>query len=61
MLRVFDMTYGDGGWTLMREDSDFHQRFIALWSAIASTVGGRRRDAGNTWRKDFDLIFERRG
>jgi hypothetical protein len=43
-----------------RADPDFHQRFI-------STVGPDRidgrweasEDAGTTWRKDFDLIFER--
>ena len=62
VLRVFDMTFGGGEWTLVREDPDFHQRFIA-------TVGADRidarweasEDAGATWRKDFDLIFERRG
>jgi hypothetical protein len=60
VLRVFSMTFGDGQWTLTREDPDFHQRFIA-------TVGRDRIDArweasedmGETWRKDFDLIFER--
>jgi len=61
VCRVFDMTYSDGQWTLTREDPDFHQRFIA-------TVDGDRivsrweasEDFGITWRKDFDLIFERR-
>jgi hypothetical protein len=58
--RLFDMTFGDGEWTMSRADPDFHQRFI-------STVGPDRidgrweasEDAGATWRKDFDLIFER--
>ena len=61
VLRVFDMTFGGGEWTLVREDPDFHQRFIA-------TVGPDRidsrweasEDAGATWRKDFDLTWERR-
>jgi hypothetical protein len=60
--RVFDMTYDDGAWTLMREDPDFHQRFIATLER--DRIDGRweaSEDAGNTWRKDFDLIFERRG
>lgn len=60
VCRVFDMTFGDGQWTLSRQDPDFHQRFIA-------TVGDGRiegrweasEDSGATWRKDFDLIFER--
>jgi hypothetical protein len=59
--RVFEMTFGDGTWTMLREDPDFHQRLVA-------TVQGDRidarfdvsDDAGVTWRKDFDLIFRRR-
>jgi hypothetical protein len=47
-------------WTMVREDPDFHQRFVgrreggrivAQWDASD--------DGGRTWRKDFDLIFER--
>jgi hypothetical protein len=43
-------------------DPDFHQRFIATVQRDRNE--GRREaseDAGRTWRKDFDLIFERRG
>ena len=61
VLRVFDMTFGDGQWTLIREDPDFHQRFIA--TVERDRINGRweaSEDAGITWRKDFDLIFERR-
>src|SRR5690349_386045 len=29
VCRVFDMTFADGQWTLVREDPDFHQRFAA--------------------------------
>ena len=61
VLRVFDMTFGDGQWTLTREDPDFHQRFIA--TVADDRIDGRweaSEDAGATWRKDFDLIFERR-
>jgi hypothetical protein len=61
VLRVFDMTFGRGQWTLVREDPDFHQRFVA--TAERDRIDGRweaSEDAGVTWRKDFDLIFERR-
>lgn len=61
VLRVFDMTFADGEWTLVREDPDFHQRFIA--TVKDDRIDGRweaSEDAGKTWRKDFDLIFERR-
>jgi hypothetical protein len=62
VCRVFDMTFTDGEWTLAREDPDFHQRWIA-------TVDGHRivgrweasDDRGTTWRKDYDLVFERQG
>jgi hypothetical protein len=61
VLRVFDMTFTKGDWTLTREDPDFHQRFIA--TVEPDRITGRweaSEDAGTTWRKDFDLIFERR-
>ena len=57
--RVFAMTFTPTEWTMVREDPDFHQRFVgrregdrivARWDAS--------EDAGRTWRKDFDVIFE---
>lgn len=62
VCRVFDMTFDDGEWTLSREDPDFHQRFIA--TVAGDRIDGRweaSEDFGKTWRKDFDLIFERTG
>ncbi len=44
------------------EDPDFHQRFVA--SVSADRIQGRweaSEDDGATWRKDFDLVFERTG
>ena len=61
VMRLFAMSFGDGEWTLTREDPDFHQRFIA--TVQPDRIVGRweaSEDAGQTWRKDFDLIFERR-
>ena len=58
--RVFDMTFGNGAWTLLREDPDFHQRFVA--TVADDHIHGHwdaSEDAGATWRKDFDLILER--
>jgi len=59
--RVFDMTFADGEWTLLREDPDFHQRIVMRigadrldWRADAS------EDAARTWRKDLDYVFVRR-
>ena len=62
VLREFQMTFADGEWTLLREDPDFHQRFIA--TVGADRIDGRweaSEDFGKTWRKDFDLTFERVG
>jgi hypothetical protein len=58
--RVFDLTIDDDIWVMSRADPDFHQRLLAR-------IDGRRMigqtdasdDQGTTWRKDFDLIFER--
>jgi hypothetical protein len=60
--RVFEMTFAGGQWTLLREDPDFHQRFVA--TVEPDRIVGRweaSEDFGKTWRTDFDLIFKRRG
>lgn len=60
VCRQFAMTFDGGRWTMTRADPDFHQRFIAeveqdrilsRWEAS--------EDGGTSWRKDFDLTFER--
>jgi hypothetical protein len=54
------MTFEDRQWMLVREDPDFRQRFVA--DVETDRIGGRwemSEDQGHTWRKDFDLIFER--
>lgn len=58
--RVYAMTFTDSEWTLHREDPDMHQRFIA--EITPDKINGRweaSEDQGTTWRKDFDLIFDR--
>ena len=58
--RVFAMTFSEGHWTLAREDPDFHQRFIG--EVEPGRITGRWEasdDDGRTWRKDFDVLFER--
>ena len=60
VARIFAMELTEERWTLLREDSDFYQRFearlepermVGAWEAS--------EDEGKTWRKDFDLIFDR--
>jgi hypothetical protein len=60
VCRVFTMTFDGERWTLSREDPDFHQRFIA--TVEHDRITGQweaSEDEGTTWRKDFDLVFER--
>lgn len=60
VCRVFAMTFDGAHWTLLREDPDMFQRFVADLSP--DRIEGRWEasdDRGATWRKDFDLIFER--
>ncbi len=62
VCRVFRMTLEDGELLMERADPDFHQRFVGTVSA--DRIDARTEaseDEGKTWRKDFDLIFERTG
>jgi hypothetical protein len=44
----------------VREDPDFHQRFVG--ERRDGRIVGRwdaSDDGGRSWRKDFDVVFER--
>jgi hypothetical protein len=61
MSRLFRMNFVDGEWYMMREDPDFYQRFVA--TVTPDRIDGHwdaSDDDGATWRKDFDLIFDRK-
>ncbi len=58
--RVFAMMFSSTEWTLVREDPDFHQRFVG--QRRDGRIVGRwdaSEDGGRSWRKDFDVVFER--
>jgi hypothetical protein len=60
VARIFSMEYDEDHWSLLREDSDFYQRFVANLEAdriIGSWEASE--DEGETWRTDFDLTFHR--
>jgi hypothetical protein len=60
VCRVFDTTFDGSHWELVRRDPDFHQRFVA--EVTPERISGRwdaSEDEGGTWRKDFDLVFDR--
>jgi hypothetical protein len=58
--RLFHTTFADGVWRMERADPDFHQRFVG--TVTPDRIDGQwdaSEDQGGTWRKDFDLIWER--
>ena len=58
--RVYGMVFDGGTWVLNREDPDMFQRFVA--DVGPDRIVGRweaSEDRGDSWRKDFDLVFER--
>lgn len=58
--RLFHTTFAGGEWRMLRQDADFHQRFVA--TVQPDRIDGHwdmSEDRGATWRKDFDVIFER--
>jgi hypothetical protein len=60
VCRIFDMEFDGTNWTMLREDPDFHQRWIAV--VEPDRIAGRweaSEDQGRTWKKDFDLTFVR--
>ena len=57
---MFHATFVGDTLTLLRQDPDFHQRFIAtITSARIEGHWDASDDAGASWRKDFDVILGR--
>ena len=60
VARLFDMTFDGHRWAMSRADPDFHQRIVATIQPDRILMQPEASDdEGATWRKDFDLIFER--
>jgi hypothetical protein len=61
VCRVYEMTIGDGKWTLQRDGEPFSQRFAATISDDGNTIEARWEAAkdGTNWETDFDLVFHR--
>lgn len=60
VCRVFAVTLEGSHLEFVREDPDFHQRFVA--EVEGGRILGRweaSEDQGQTWRKDFDLVYDR--
>ncbi|HMD51825.1 MAG TPA: hypothetical protein VKG62_03865 [Solirubrobacteraceae bacterium] len=66
VTRVYAMTLGDQGWTLVRDASDFSpldfsQRFSSTFSEDRRTIDGHweTRSGSSDWRRDFGLTYRR--
>jgi hypothetical protein len=60
VCREYAMSFDGAHLSLSREDPDMYQRFIA--EVETDRIRGRWEasdDQGETWRKDFDLTYER--
>jgi hypothetical protein len=63
ITRVFDFEIDDAGWSMIRLDEDFSQRFIASFhgpDAMEST-GEVLHDNGITWQPGFTMAYGRLG
>ncbi len=66
VARVYKMSFGEGVWTLWREEADFSpldfaQRFTGTFSDDGTTIAGawEIRHPGKPWEHDFGLTYTR--
>jgi hypothetical protein len=60
--RVYQMTLGDGHWTMSRTTPEFSQRFDAQVQPDGVKITGRwekSTDGGTTWEHDFNVDYLR--
>lgn len=59
--RVYAMTFGEGHWSILRDDPHFSQCFDASVSTAADTITGEWKKKGpqGAWAHDFDLTCTR--
>jgi len=63
VTRVFDVTFDVDGWSMVRLDPAFSQRYVAQYvgdNAMDST-GDYSEDGGSTWHHDFTMRYDRVG
>jgi hypothetical protein len=68
VVRLYDMTFQNGVWTLTRTKPDFtplsfSQRYIGTLSEDGKTIAGQweASDDGTAWKLDFELKYTRVG
>jgi len=61
VIRVFEFVIDDGGWSMIRLESDFSQRTAGKFgdADTIDCVGERSADGGSTWQRDFTMRMTR--
>ena len=61
VCRVYEMSIGEGEWTLWREGDPFPQRFTGTFSEDGNTISGRweKAEDGAHYSTDFFLTYRR--
>jgi hypothetical protein len=61
ITRVFELKVDDAGWSMIRLDEDFSQRFTARFRGpdVMESTGEISHDTGLTWRPDFTMTYRR--
>jgi hypothetical protein len=59
--RVYEMSFADGVWKLLRIAPGFSQRFTGTFDENGDTITGTWEGSsdGSTWEHDFDLTYTR--
>jgi hypothetical protein len=62
VARVYEMTFSEGVWRLLRIAPGFSQRFTGTFSEDRGTIAGQWEssdDDGRHWEPDFDMTYTR--
>lgn len=61
VTRLFDVTWSDDGWSVVRLDDDFGQRWSGRFVGDDEITGTGEisRDGGRTWQHDFSIRWLR--
>ena len=61
ITRVFDFEVDDAGWSMIRLDEDFSQRYTAHFRGpdVMESTGALSHDHGVTWEPDFTMAYRR--
>jgi hypothetical protein len=61
IARVFDLNVEATGWSMIRQDEEFSQRYTAQFRGLDAmdSTGEVSYDIGVTWQPDFTMTYQR--